>query len=97
MLVYNNTDLELRFPPYSGNFTLVLEQYLTGSIVLSSWKALDSAGNDANNDGGTAGAIRWAGGSAPTLSTAAGSFDIVSFYWDADREIAFGVPSLNFS
>ena len=97
MAGFDNTALELKFPPYSGNFTLVVEQYLTGSLTLSSWKALDSTGNDANNDGGTAGAIRWAGGSAPTLSTAAGSFDIVSFYWDAEREMAFGVPSLNFS
>ena len=97
LLVYNNTTLNLRFPPYSGNFTLVMEQYLTGNIAIATWKALDSEGNDANNDGGSAGAIRWAGGSAPTLSTSAGSFDIISFYWDADREMAFGVPSLNFS
>ena len=97
LLVYNNTTLNLRFPPYSGNFTLVLEQYLTGSIAIATWKALDSAGNDANNDGGSAGAIRWSGGSAPTLSTSAGSFDVVSFFWDADREMAFGVASLNFS
>tara|TARA_Y100000593_G_scaffold42426_1_gene81280 strand:+ start:278 stop:1228 length:951 start_codon:yes stop_codon:yes gene_type:complete len=97
LLVYNNTTLNLKFPSYSGNFTLVLEQYLTGSIAIATWKALDADGNDANNDGGSAGAIRWAGGSAPTLSTSAGSFDIVSFYWDATREMAFGVPSLNFS
>ena len=97
LVAYNNTTLNLRFPPYSGNFTLVMHQYLSGNIAIATWKALDSEGNDANNDGGSAGAIRWAGGSAPTLSTSAGSFDIVSFYWDADREMAFGLQILNFS
>ena len=46
LLVYNNTTLNLKFPSYSGNFTLVLEQYLTGSIAIATWKALDADGND---------------------------------------------------
>ena len=39
--------------------------------------------------------VKWAGGDAPTLSTAASSVDIVSFYWDGTSY--YGVASLNFS
>ena len=39
--------------------------------------------------------IKWVGGSAPTLSTANGAIDILSFYFDGTNY--FGVGSLNFS
>ena len=39
--------------------------------------------------------IKWAGGSAPTLSTGNGNIDIISFYFDGTNY--FGVGSLNFS
>ena len=39
--------------------------------------------------------IKWVGGSAPTLSTANGAIDILSFYFDGTNY--FGVASLNFS
>ena len=45
---------------------------------------------------GTDGDLRWAGGSAPTLTTTADKADIVSILWDADDEIAYGVASLDF-
>jgi len=39
--------------------------------------------------------IKWAGGSAPTLSTGNGEIDILSFYFDGTNY--FGVASLDFS
>ncbi len=39
--------------------------------------------------------IKWAGGSAPTLSTGSGEIDILSFYWDGSKY--YGVASLDFS
>ena len=39
--------------------------------------------------------VKWPGGTAPTLSTAGGSVDIISFYWDGTNY--HGVASLDFS
>ena len=52
--------------------------------------------NDDNAASGSA-TVVWAGGSAPTLTTTANYVDILSFYWDATNEIAYGVASLNFA
>lgn len=41
------------------------------------------------------GTVKWPGGTAPTLSTAASSIDIITFYYDGSSY--FGVGSLNFS
>ena len=41
------------------------------------------------------GAVKWSGGSAPTLSTAGASIDIISFYYDGTNY--YGVESLDFS
>ena len=38
--------------------------------------------------------IKWAGGTAPTLSTGSGDIDIISFYFDGDNY--YGVASLDF-
>ena len=90
------------FPATSGNFLLVLIQDGTGSRTVASagWVVYQSDGsteatNIAGADG-TDGAVRWAGGSAPTLTTTADKSDIISIYWDADNETAFAVASLNF-
>jgi len=40
--------------------------------------------------------IKFAGGSNPTLTTDANHVDIISFYWDATHEIAYGVATLDF-
>lgn len=40
-------------------------------------------------------AVKWAGAAAPTLSTAIGAVDIVSFYWNGTNYYA--VASLNFA
>ena len=89
----NITDVQLYFPAISGNFVLVLKQDGTGSRTVTNWKAFDSAGNAANGSS----TVKWAGGSAPTLSTGGNAIDIISFYWDATNEVAYGVASLNFS
>lgn len=39
--------------------------------------------------------VKWPGGTAPTLSTAASAIDIITFYWDGTSY--YGVDSLNFS
>ena len=41
-------------------------------------------------------AVKFAGGSNPTLTTDANHVDIISFYWDADNEIAYGVATLDY-
>jgi hypothetical protein len=40
-------------------------------------------------------AVKWPGGTAPTLSTAANAIDIITFYYDGTNY--YGVDSLNFS
>ncbi|MBC8437046.1 hypothetical protein H8D85_01835 [bacterium] len=39
--------------------------------------------------------VKWAGGTAPTLSTGANAIDILSFYFDGTTY--YGVASLDFS
>ena len=89
----NITNMSMKFPSLiSGNFTLLLKQDGTGSRTVTNWKAFDG---DENTASGSASVV-WAGGSAPTLTTTANKTDILSFFWDADAEIAYGVASLNF-
>ena len=90
----NIADLNLYFPNVSCNCTLVLKQDGTGSRTVANdgWLAFDSAGNAAAGSS----IVYWPGGTEPTLTTAANAIDIVSFYWDADNEIAYGVISKDF-
>ena len=64
--------------------------------TVGAWATKDAAGNAGDNDGGTGGAIRWAGGSAPDLTDGGNKRDVISFYWDAEEEVCYGVASLNF-
>ena len=87
--------LSLKFPDTSGNFLLVVKQ--DGSTrTIAAFATLDSAGNAGDNDGGTGGAVRWAGGSAPDLTDGSNKDDILTFYWDAGLEVCYGVATLNF-
>jgi len=88
----NITNLWLRFPTASGNFTLILKQDGSGSRTVTNWKALDYAATGASGSL----TVKFAGGSNPTLTTDANHVDIISFFWDADAEIAYGVASLDF-
>ena len=86
------TNLRLFFPAMSGNFILLVKQDGTGSRTITNYKTYES---DETSADGSAGVV-WAGGSAPTLTTDANHVDILSFYYDADNEIAYGVATLDF-
>jgi len=88
----NITNITLTFPAMSGNFQLLLKQDGTGSRTVTNWKAMEF--DESAADGSAS--VVWAGGSAPTLTTDANHVDILSFYWDADNEIAYGVATLDF-
>ena len=89
----NITDLNLIFPETSGNFVLLLKQDGTGSRTVTNYKAWDLANDDAADGSAT---VKFAGGSNPTLTTDANHVDIISIFWDADNQIAYGVASLDF-
>ena len=88
----NITNLQLFFPLVSGNFVLLLKQDGTGSRTITNYKVYEF--DESAADGSFP--VKWAGGSDPTLTTDANHVDILSFYWDADNEIAYGVSTLDF-
>ena len=88
----NITNLTLFFPLVSGNFTLLLKQDAGGSRTITNYKAMEFDESAADGEA----AVKFAGGSNPTLTTDANHVDIISFYWDADNEIAYGVATLDF-
>ena len=88
----NITNLELRFPLVSGNFVCLIKQDGIGSRTITNYKAMEF--DETSADGSQS--VKWAGGSNPTLTTDANHVDILSFYWDADNEIAYGVATLDF-
>ena len=92
-LTDNIADLNLTFPATSGNFTLLLKQDGSGNHTMATdgWLAFESDGSAA-----TVPAVKFPGGTAPTLTTAANHVDIVSFFWDADNQVCYGVVSLDF-
>jgi len=92
-LTDNCTDIHFKFPAVSGNFICVLLQDGTGGRTISNWKTQDSAGNAG---AGNSGLVLWAGGTAPSNTETADKADIVSFYWDADNEIAYGTYTYKF-
>jgi len=86
------TNLKLTFPLVSGNFVLLVKQDGIGSKTITNYKAFEF--DESAADGSAA--VKFAGGSNPTLTTDANHVDILSFYWDADNEIAYGVATLDF-
>ena len=86
------TNLNLQFPEMSGNFTLLLKQDGTGSRTITNYKVQEF--DESAADGEVA--VKFAGGCNPTLTTDANHVDILSFYWDADNEICYGVATLDF-
>jgi hypothetical protein len=87
----NITNLKLTFPATSGNFTVLLKQDGSGSRTITNYKVYESDGSAA-----TVAAAKFPGGSNPTLTTAANHVDILSFFWDADNQVAYGVATLDF-
>ena len=68
------------------------------TVTIGDGGATGTNGTDGTNGtNGTDGRLRWAGGSAPTLTTAANGIDIVSIYWDADNQTAFATISQGFA
>ena len=92
----NITDLNLIFPKTSGNFVLLLKQDGTGSRTVTHYKAWDLVNSDAADGSATVKFAGLADGAGPTLTTDANHVDIISFFWDADNQIAYGVASLDF-
>ena len=88
----NITNISMYFPKVSGNFTLLIKQDGTGSRTIKNYRAYEY--DETAADGSAA--VKFAGGSNPTLTTDANHVDIISFYWDADNEIAYGVATLDF-
>ena len=89
----NITDLNLIFPKVSGNFLLMLKQDGTGSRTVTNYKVWDRGDSVAASGSAT---VKFSGGSNPTLTTDANHVDILSFFYDCDNEIAYGVASLDF-
>ena len=89
----NITDLNLIFPETSGNFVLLLKQDGTGGRTVTNYKVWDLVNSDAADGSAT---VKFAGGSNPDLTDDANHVDIISFFWDADNQIAYGVASLDF-
>ena len=88
----NITNLNLYFPLVSGNFVLLIKQDGTGSRTITNYKVREFDESLADGES----AVKFAGGSNPTLTTDGNHVDILSFYWDADNEIAYGVATLDF-
>ena len=89
----NITDLNLIFPETSGNFVLLLKQDATGGRTVTNYYAFDLVNSDAADGSAT---VKFAGGSNPDLTDDANHVDIISIFWDADNQIAYGVASLDF-
>ena len=82
------TTINLIFPAASGNFLLVCAT--NGDHDVSYWKAFEY-----DESAATTADVLWAGGSVPAFTNS--GVDIVSFYWDADEQQAYGVASLAFA
>ena len=82
------TTINLIFPPMSGNFLLVCTT--NGDHDVTNWKAFES-----DETAATTTDVMWAGGSVPAFTSS--GVDIVSFYWDASEQQAYGAASLAFA
>jgi hypothetical protein len=71
-ITFASTDTGIDFttnPPGKCNLLMMITQPASGATVAPTWAI-------------NAGSIKWAGGSAPTLSTGVGDVDIVTFYYN---------------
>ena len=80
--------MNLIFPTVSGNFLLVCTT--DGDHDVTAWKVWES-----DESAATTTDVMWAGGSVPAFTDT--GIDIVSFYWDAGEQQAYGVASLAFA
>ena len=84
------SNLRIYFPNTSCNCVLVIKQDGTGGHDIGGYISHDQADGNGTN-------IYWAGGTAPTITTAANSVDIISFYWDNDGHKCYAVASQAFA
>ena len=82
------TTMNLIFPSISGNFLLVCTT--NGDHDVTNWKVWEQ-----DESAATTTDVMWAGGSVPAFTSS--GIDIVSFYWDANEQQAYGVASLAFA
>ena len=82
------TNLNLIFPAVSGNFLLVCTT--NGDHDVTNFKVYEY-----DESAATTADVMWAGGSVPAFTSS--GVDIVSFYWDADEQQAYGTVSLAFA
>ena len=82
------TTMNLIFPSAAGNFLLVCTT--NGDHDVTNWKVFES-----DETAATTADVMWAGGSVPAFTSS--GVDIVSFYWDATEQQAYGVASLAFA
>ena len=80
--------MNLIFPSSSGNFLLVFTT--NGDHDVTAWKVWEN-----DETAATTTDVMWAGGSVPAFTN--NGIDIVSFYWDATEQQAYGVASLAFA
>ena len=80
--------MNLIFPAVSGNFLIVCTT--NGDHDVTAWKVWES-----DESAATTTDVMWAGGSVPAFTSS--GIDIVSFYWDANEQQAYGVASLAFA
>jgi len=85
------TNLNLIFPPISGNFLLLLTY--DGDWDITNWKVYEYDESAADGDGD----VLWAGGTQP--DTTASGVDIFSFFYDSTSgsDKCYGVASLAFA
>ena len=89
----NVAHLSLIFPEVSGNFVLLLKQDGTGSRVVSgNYRVYEKDETEATGSA----TVKFPGGLDPILTTDANHVDILSFYWDAVAQIAYGSATLDF-
>ena len=82
------TNLNLIFPAVSGNFLLVCTT--NGDHDVTNFKVYEY-----DESAATTAEVMWAGGSVPAFTSS--GVDIVSFYWDATEQQAYGTVSLAFA
>ena len=91
-LTGTTSNLNIHFPAHSANCLLVIKQDGTGSRLISAWNARNHGGTPCSGSS----TVKWPSNVVPTLSTTGNYVDIVSFYYDADNQIAYGVANTDY-
>lgn len=81
------TNVNLIFPSVSGNFLLVCTT--NGDHDVTNWKVYENDESEATTTD-----VMWPGGTVPVFTN--NGVDIVSFYWDATEQQAYGTATVDF-